>query len=196
MGWLIAFGVIAGLAIIMLAFTAIRKRRKKTAAKREDKKLKPPKTKKKRPVLRNKNGKLETKPSYCDTVDKFLYRKEVKIFILISKVLPKGYIAFPKISLGTILEPIGSPALFNSVKDKTVDFVIFDQETMKPKAVVDVYDGSIGDEQLDMLDERLVIALKSAQLPVVSFKVKTDYDIDEIKKPIYEALEIETSSNE
>lgn len=139
-------------------------------------------------TLKNKNGKLETKGSYCDVVDKYLFRKEVKLFVLINKILPPGYIAFPKVGVDKILEPIGSHALFNSIKGEYVDLVIFEQETMKPRIVIDIYDGSIGDEQLDVETPQVIEALKSAELPIVSVKVKSDYDIEEIKTPIFKIL--------
>jgi hypothetical protein len=36
----------------------------------------------------------------------------------------------------------------------------------------------------------LLIALKVAELPLLSFRVKTDYSTEEIKDPIYQALGI------
>ena len=126
--------------------------------------------------------------SFVSLVDKFLFRKEVKLLVLISKILPKGYVIFPKISLSSILEPIGKKDLFSMVENRILDFVIFEEVTMKPVVAVDVFDGSIGDEQLNENDENVVKALKIANLPIVSFKVKTDYTEDEIKTPIINAL--------
>ena len=67
---------------------------------------------------------------------------------------------------------------------------------MKPKAVVDIFDGSIGDEQLDTFSPVVVDALKSAELPIISIKVKTDYDPSEIEKQIFEALGLNYNQNE
>ena len=64
--------------------------------------------------------------------------------MLISKVLPKGYVAFPKIGLDTILQPVGSADLYNLVASKYVDIVIFDEITMKPRVAIDIFDGSKG----------------------------------------------------
>lgn len=198
MGWIVALASIAVVGLIIVFAFGIKKGRAKNIkdGKNLDKKEKKylfPKMKKTRT---NENGKLDTKGSYCDTIDKFLYRKEIKVYVLINKVLPKGYIAFPKISLKSILEPVGNHSLYDAVKSKVVDIVIFDRETMKPKAVVDIFDGSIGDEQLDTFSPIVVDALKSAELPIISIKVKTDYDPNEIEKQIFEALGLNYNQNE
>ena len=191
MNIIIALSVIALLFFLCgFAYAIIKfKQKKSKTTNNRPKKIKLKTKEKKNSISKNKNGKLETKGSYCDTVDKFLYRKEIKLFILINKALPKGYIAFPRIGVDTILEPVGSRALYDSIKGQYVDLVIFEQETMKPKIVVDVYDGSIGDEQLDIESPQVIEALKSAELPVVYFKVKSDYTVDEIKEPILKILE-------
>lgn len=104
--------------------------------------------------------------------------------------MPRGYIAFPKIGTDLILVPVGNKALFDSVRDKYIDLVIFEEATMKPKAAIDLFDGSIGDEQLDIESPEVVNALKIAELPLISFRVKTEYTNEEIKIPIFKALKI------
>ena len=194
MGWIIAFSVVAFILVVFLIYAYVKKRKNNAKDKKgKEKKVKEKKAKQKKLKNEEKKVKIENmkkKGAYCDTVDKFLFRKEIKVFILINKILPKGYICFPKIGLETILEPIGSHELFNSVKGKFVDFVIFKQETMKPVAVVDIFDGSIDDEQIDVDSPEVVEALKSAELPIVSFRVKPDYTIEEIKQPLFDALKI------
>ena len=190
MGWIVALSVIGVLIILIIFSYSLLKWNKKRAEKLKEKGLKKIKLKKpKEKSLRKKDGKLEIKGSYCDVVDKFLYRKELKLFVLVSKVLPKGYIVFPKIGVDTILEPIGSHALYDSIRDRYVDLVVFELETMKPKLVIDIYDGSIGDEQLEIESPSVLEALKSAELPYISIKVKTDYTVEELKEPIMNILE-------
>lgn len=195
MGWIVALGSISVVALIIVLAFGIKKNREK---KHKDnvKKEKKPFTFEFKKIRKNKNGKLDTKGSYCDTVDKFLYRKEIKVYVLINKVLPKGFIAFPKISLKSILEPVGSRVLYDSVKSKVVDIVVFERETMKPRAVIDIFDGSIGDEQLDTFSPAVAEALKSAELPIVSVKVKTDYDQKELESQILDALGLSCNQEE
>ena len=180
------------LFIVILMF--VLKISKKFKPKNRIKKEKKPKIKKAK-IITNNNA-VEVQGSYVDLVDKFLFRKEVKLLVLISKILPKGYVIFPKISLGSILEPVGRKNLFISVQNKILDFVIFEESTMKPALAVDVYDGTIGDEQLNQTDDIAIQALNSANLPLVSFKVKTDYTEEEIKTPIYDALGLNKEKEE
>ena len=190
MGWIVALSVIGVLIAMFIFARALVIWRRKRAGKevKRPRKIRL-KRKKEEKQLRNQNGKLDTKGSYCDVVDKYLYRKELKLFVLISKILPKGYIVFPKVGVDTILEPVGSHTLYNSIRDRYVDLVIFNLETMKPRVVIDIFDGSIGDEQLETETPEVIEALKSAELPLISIKVQTSYDQEELKDQIMAILE-------
>ena len=117
-----------------------------------------------------------------------MFNKEVKIMNLINKILPSDYVLFPKIGADKILEPVGNHNLYNSIKGKYLDFVIFDAKNMKPKVVIDTYDGSLDNEQLDLQAPEVFQAISSAELPIVEIKVKFEYLEEEIKNPIFEAL--------
>ena len=194
------FAIIAAVIVfligIYLLYRYLKKKNKSKSA--EGKETKPKKEKVKKPKDKKKKDKntINLKASGVDTVDKFLYRKELKVLVLVSKVLPKGYVAFPKIGLDTILQPVGSADLYNLVASKYVDIVIFDEITMKPRVAIDIFDGSIGDEQMDIVSPEIVEAFKLAELPLVSIKVKTDYSQGELKEPIYAALGISTSADD
>ena len=190
MEFAIAAAVIVFLIIAYFVYRYLKKKKAKKGTDQKEGSLKRIKTKpKKIKKVKNKNV-LSLKSSGVNKVDKFLYRKELKVLVLISKILPKGYIAFPKIGVDTVLEPVGGEDLFNLVKNKYLDIVIFDEVTMQPKVAIDVYDGSFGDEQLDIVSPYLINALSLADLPLVSIKVKTSYTQEELQKPIYEALGI------
>ncbi len=190
MGWIVALSVIGVLIAMFIFGRALVIWRRKRAGKevKRPRKIRL-KRKKEEKQLRNQNGKLDTKGSYCDVVDKYLFRKELKLFVLISKILPKSYIVFPKVGVDTILEPVGSHTLYNSIRDRYVDLAIFELETMRPRMVIDIFDGSIGDEQLETETPEVIEALKSAELPLISIKVQTAYDPEELKEQIMAALE-------
>lgn len=199
------FVIIAAVLIVLILVFLLFKFMKKHQffKKGKEPKQKKEKVKKEKIKLTSKNKKnvennnvAELKGAFVDVVDKFLYRKELKVLVLVSKVLPKGYIAFPKIGLDTILEPVGRKDLFNMVANKYIDIVIFDEMTMKPKVAIDIFDGSIGDEQLDVTSPEVVQALQIAELPLIKIKVKTDYTQDEIKNPIYEALGLQVNKED
>lgn len=179
------------LMLLVLFYGSKKYKALKSKNKSKVKKEKKPKIKKDLNIKVKPSEMVDIKGSYVDTVDKFLFRKEFKLFILINRILPKGYIAFPKVSVGLILVPVGNKVLFDLIRDKYVDIVIFDEATMKPKVAVDLYDGSIGDEQLDVESPNVVNAFKIAELPLVSFRVKTEYTTNEIKDPIFKALGID-----
>lgn len=191
---IIIFAVILFLVLAYLVLRFFKFRKKKTKEKKvKEKKVKEKKVKKQKEE--SSSNLVELKSSYVDVVDKFLFRKELKVLVLISRVLPKGYVVFPKIGLDTILEPVGKKDLYDSVKDENIDLVVFDELTMKPKIAIDIFDGSIGDEQVEIASPMIIKALEIAKLPLISFKVKTDYTEAEIKEPIYKALGITTTDN-
>lgn len=177
-------------AIVYFVIRIIKKRRlNETTVNKKDKKIKIQKEKKSKEI-KETDGHIEIKGSYVDLVNKFLFRKEFKVLVLVTRILPKGYVAFPKIGLDTILEPVGRKDLFERIKNCYLDIVIFDEVTMKPKAAIDIFDGSIGDEQVEIATPDVTFALKTVELPLISLKVKTDYSENEIKDPIYKALNI------
>lgn len=126
--------------------------------------------------------------SYVDASKKFLFRKELKFIAHVSRILPPEYVVFPKVGLDLILEPVGNKDLYNSVANKYVDMIIFEEATMKPVLAIDTYDGTIGNEQLDLKCPNVVKALEAAELPLLEFKIKNDYTEAEIKQPVFEAL--------
>ncbi len=185
--------VLVGLFALLLLFIA-GKKIAKLGAKNKDKtkeaKNKKDKKQKIKEVKKDNDQQYVNKGS-VDISSKFLFRKEFKVLVLVNKVLPKGYVAFPKIGADLILTPLGNSELYNSLHGKYIDLVVFEEETMKPKIAIDLYDGSLGDEPLDIESPEVLNALKIAEFPLVSFKVKTDYTNDEIKDPIFKALGIE-----
>ena len=63
---------------------------------------------------------------------------------------------------------------------------------------IDIFDGSIGDEQMDIVSPEIVEAFKLAELPLIAIKVKTEYSQADIKEPIWSALginEVENNDN-
>ena len=181
--------IAAVIVFLIIVYVLYRYLKKKSKSKNTEKKEPKPKKEKvkKVKVKKNKNT-LNLKASSVDKVNKFLYRKELKVLLLISKILPKGFVAFPKIGIDTVLEPVGNADLFNLIRDKYIDIVVFDEITMQPKVAIDIFDGSIGDEQMDIVSPEIADALKLADLPLVSIKVKTEYTQEDLKTPIYNAL--------
>lgn len=182
--------IIISVLMILIAFYGIKKY--KNSKKNKPKKEKKVKVKVKKDKKVKKNKKPEKSfndiGSYVDINTKYLFRKELKLLILINKILPKGFIVFPKVGVDLILTPVGNKSLYESIHGEYLDLVIFEEDTMKPRIAIDLYDGSIGDEQLDIHHPNVLKALDSAELPIISFKVKTEYTEEEIKEPIFKIL--------
>lgn len=179
--------IILGVLFLLVIYYLIAKIKKSGKNKtQKPKRIKKEKIKKIKKV-ESKEDRIE---GSVDIGDKFLFRKEIKVLALINRVLPKGYVAFPKVGVGLILSPVGNRSLFEAVRDKYIDLVIFEEGSMKPKVAIDLFDGTIGDEQLDIESPEVLRALELAELPVLGIKVKTSYSEEEIRNPIFEILGI------
>lgn len=126
--------------------------------------------------------------SFVDIIPKFLMQKEYKVLKIIKSALPTGYVVFPKIGVDTILEPLGKNSFFLEVKDKYIDAVIFDENTMQPVIAVDIFDNTPGDFPIEGEEPLVVEALQMVSIPLVSILVKPDYTDEDIKAPIYKVL--------
>ncbi|MDD4110458.1 MAG: DUF2726 domain-containing protein [Clostridia bacterium] len=171
-------------------FKELKKNKKNKPEKKADKKKNNGKREKikKEEARRKKEEDFDLKGANVDIAEKFLFRKEVKLLILINRILPKGLIVFPKVGVDLILTPIGNRTLYDSIHGKYVDLVIFEEDTMKPKLAIDLYDGTIGDEQLEVECPEVIYALKNAEFPIVSIKIKAEYEIEEIKALLLKGL--------
>jgi hypothetical protein len=124
--------------------------------------------------------------------EKYMYRREVKMLVALNQVLPRQYLSLPKVALGNIFEPDGNKILYNKIKDQFVDFVVFDEASMKPLAVVDVYDNSFEDELIKDANPELYEILKTFKLPVVEIAVRGEVDTQQLKEKLNAALNIQS----
>lgn len=134
---------------------------------------------------KDKNSSMEIDgPINVAVVDKFMYRKEVEFYYFLCSILPKDKIAFPKVGVDNILFPTVNKIAYNSLMSKYVDFVVFDEKSMKPLLVIDVYDDSYNDEILDEQEPFVKKVLKEVELPIISVKIRGNYDTEEVKNKI------------
>lgn len=141
-------------------------------------------------VKKKKDKKVE-KINAIKLVDKYMYRREVKVLIALNQILPRTYLTLPKVSVGNITQPEGVRLTYNNYKDFFVDFVVFEEATMKPLLVVDIYDNSFEDELLKEKYPQLIDLFKSLGLPVLEFAVRSDVDNALLKEKVFAALKIE-----
>lgn len=142
-----------------------------------------------------KEKKIE-KSENITLVEKYMYRREIKVLIALNQILPRTYLSLPKVAVGKITQPEGSKIIYNKYKDFFVDFVVFEEATMKPLAVVDVYDNSFDDELIKDRYPELLDLFTFLGLPVVSIAVRNEVDNALLKEKMYSALKIDASQTD
>ena len=126
---------------------------------------------------------------HLELKQKYMSRKQLKFYYLLHRILPKQYIAFTNVGVDNLCAPLGNRIEYNKILSKYVDFVIFEEATMKPLLVVDVFDMSYGDESLSEFEPDVIKALEAIKLPLVQFMIKNEYNEKEILNKIMSILE-------
>lgn len=120
--------------------------------------------------------------------EKYMYRKEVEFYYFLQSILRADKLVFPKVGLENIFIPDGNKVAYNNISSKYVDFVIFEESTMTPILIVDVYDNSFNDEILDEQDPLTKKILEKIKIPMISILIKGNYDKEKIKEEIYKII--------
>lgn len=123
--------------------------------------------------------------------EKYMYQVELKVLDVLNSIQPKKYIALPKVCLGSMLLPKGAKNVYNLLASKTLDYVVFEKQTMKPVLVVDIYDNTFNDEALAEQDPNLTKVLSDLKLPVISILIKNTFDEGTFKEQIQKLLPID-----
>ena len=152
----------------------------------KEKKVK--KTKKKSKIVTVKNVNLTL-------VENFMVRKEVLFWKYLNSILPRNFLAIPRVALNSLVLPDGDKTIYNLVVDKTLDFVIFEEKDMHPVLVIDIYDKSYNDEKLDEQDPYLIDILKKLEIKVLQILVSNNFNKDEAKQQIFKELNISTDKS-
>ncbi len=150
-----------------------------------------PKIKKvKEKKVKQKKQETTIKNVHLTVQDTFMVRKELLFWKYLNSILPRRFVAVPKVALNTLVVPDGDKTIFNLVADKSLDFVIFSEQNMHPVLVIDIFDKSFNDENLEEQDPFLVEILSKLNLKVLHILVANDFDREEAKKAIFKALNI------
>lgn len=147
-------------------------------------------------LLRGKKQEKETSLKELDTSaigikEKYMFRQEVKMLRILNQILPSKYLTLPKVSLSCLLEPRGSKLVYNKLATTCVDFVVFEEATMAPVLIVDIYDNSFSDEALLEQEPFLNDILEKIKLPCLAYQLKGEINKDEVKKLIEKSLKLE-----
>ena len=120
-----------------------------------------------------------------------MYRKELLFWKYLNSILPRTYIALPKVALVSIINPDGDKNLYNEVFDRTLDIVIFDEQQMRPVLAIDIYDNTYNDDKIEISDPKLFAVISKLGLKLQTILLKLDFDREEVKKQIYKQLNIQ-----
>jgi len=117
---------------------------------------------------------------------------ERKFFEWLQQIIPADYIVFPQILLSTIVNVKSSRKEFwiyqNKINRKTIDFVIFEKQYLKPVIAVE-YDGkthSRRDRQKRDIFVNKVLEL--AEIKSIHVEHRKNIDFDEMENRISELL--------
>lgn len=142
-----------------------------------------------------KQKKAEMEKGDLAVVESYMSKTELKMLSILNHILPKDFIALPKVGLGHLLEARGQKNLYEKVSAFYVDFVIFDKKEMKPALLVDIFDNSFVDDELLEHEPSLKIIFDKLSLNFVSIYVK-NLSVENVKKAVFEKLGIKENDNQ
>ncbi len=123
--------------------------------------------------------------------ENYMARKEFLFWKYLNSILPKNFIAVPKVAVCTILTTHGDKNLYNIISDLVLDFVVFSAINFKPALVIDVYDKSYNDNRMEEEYPILAETLKKLKLASMHIMVAGDFDMESTKKDIFEMLKLD-----
>ncbi len=119
----------------------------------------------------------------------YLSQNALNFLELYRKILPSTYVVLPKVRVGHILKPSGSKVLYNVCKEEFLDLVVFLRKNMQPVVVVDIIDMTYGNSSMFEINKEVALALKGANLPVVTEYIKEVYDNGLLLQGFLDALD-------
>jgi len=119
---------------------------------------------------------------------------ENEFYRILLKVIPKGTILIPQVSLGSLIKT-NDRSYRNKIDRKIVDFVLFKDYYFNPLLVIELDD--ISHKRLDRIarDQFVDLALLKVNLPIVHYKLQGKFDEDKIKGLIEEKISIWNYNN-
>ena len=149
----------------------------------------PPKVKKEKV---KKVAQEKSKPAFMHTTYKvsstFMLRKELLFWKYLNTFLPKEYIVVPKVEIGNLIDVEGDKSTYNRIAQKTIDYVIFNEKTMYPALILDIYDKTYNDLRLEEQDPYITEIINKMGLKFVEILVSSDFDRDKTRELILTKL--------
>ena len=188
--------IIVAAACCVISFFYWFFKKKLKISKKSTKPPKPKKQKKQKQKQLEKKSLYEIKKFNLVLTEKFMYRKELLFWKYLNSILPHTFVAVPKVAMASLVSTDGDKNLYNEIASKTLDIVVFDEQTMRPILVVDVYDNSYNDDCLEEQDPKLYEIVTKLGLKVVKVLMQLNLNKEEIKRQIYQKLNIQIGEDE
>jgi very-short-patch-repair endonuclease len=122
----------------------------------------------------------------------FLSRSEKIFFRILKETMGNDYYIFPQIGIENLLkvekESTDRFSWFNKIKQKSVDFVLADKNTITPILIIELDDPSHKREDRVERDRFVNKAFEDAGLKYLRVPVQNDYQITEIMRQIEEKI--------
>jgi Protein of unknown function (DUF2726) len=106
-------------------------------------------------------------------------------------VIVEGQVVIPEVSymsLFTVKGGTGSQGARNRIIQKRVDFVIYDQQSMKPVCAIELDDASHDQPDRRTRDAFADGLFRHARLPLVHVRAASSYDASEVARALAAAL--------
>lgn len=127
-------------------------------------------------------------PNSVVLVDNYCTEIEMKFLEALHKAMPRELIAFPYVGVDNIITPKNDKNIYNKILSKYVDVCIFYRRTMQPVLAIDLFNSNPIKQTLKKMDSDVYEALKIANIPIVEIKLVDNYDINILRKNIFDCL--------
>ena len=132
-------------------------------------------------LQRNNTPEVKLKERFCT-------EREMKFLEALHKALPREFIAFPYVGVDNIVNPKNDKNAYNKIMAKYIDVCIFYRRTMQPVLAIDLFNSNPIKQALKKMDKDVYDALKMINLPIIEIKLVEHYDLNILKKNIYDSL--------
>ncbi len=127
-------------------------------------------------------------PNSVVLVDNYCSEIEMKFLEALHKAMPRELIAFPYVGVDNIITSKNDKNVYNKILSKYIDVCIFYRRTMQPVLAIDLFNSNPIKQALKKMDSDVYNALKLVNIPIVEIKLVDNYDINILKKNIFDCL--------
>lgn len=146
-------------------------------------------------VLKKRSKNIISHPNKKNTtivslnmIENYCTEIEMKFLEALHKALPREFIAFPYVGVDNIVNPKNDKNAYNKIMAKYIDVCIFYRRTMQPVLAIDLFNSNPIKQALKKMDKDVYDALKMINLPIIEIKLVEHYDLNILKKNIYDSL--------